>query len=278
MQDLPFYSLKHRDYTLEGYSRGAVQTYWRIPEMRLGFDLGAQPWAFMGTPNWFVSHTHMDHLAAIPQYVTRRRMMKMDPPTIYLPEDALVPVKQLLFQWQRLDHGRLPCQLISIEPGQEIHLSRELIVKTFSANHSLPAMSFIVYQRRVKLKPEYLELPGEKIRDLREAGEEITYEIRTPMVAYMGDSRPEVLDSCEDFYKAQLLIAEMTFIALEHPLRTIHQFGHTDLADFVERSDRFQNEVIVASHFSSRYTEKQIATQVNKWLPDLLQGRLKLFM
>lgn len=246
--------------------------------MRLGFDLGAQPWTFMGTPNWFVSHSHMDHLAALPQYVTRRRMMKMDPPTIYLPTDAIVPVKQLLFQWQRLDRGRLPCNLVPIEADQEIQLSRELIVKTFSSNHTLPSLAFIVYQRRVKLKPEFLDLPGEKIRDLRESGVEITYEIRTPLIAYSGDSRPELLDSCGDFYQAQVLIMEMTFIALEHPLRTIHQFGHTDLKDFVERAEQFRNEVIIASHFSSRYTERQIASQVNKFLPDMLQGRLKLFL
>ena len=32
--------------------------------LKLGFDLGAQPWDFMGTPTWFVSHTHLDHVAA----------------------------------------------------------------------------------------------------------------------------------------------------------------------------------------------------------------------
>ncbi|MEC9117156.1 MAG: hypothetical protein VX607_09830, partial [Planctomycetota bacterium] len=54
------------DLTLEGYSRAAVQSYWRIPEFKIGFDLGAQPWDFMGTATWFVSHTHLDHIAALP--------------------------------------------------------------------------------------------------------------------------------------------------------------------------------------------------------------------
>ena len=63
-----------------------MQSYWRIPELKIGFDLGAQPWDFMGTPTWFVTHTHLDHVAALPVYVARRRMMKMEPPTIYLPE------------------------------------------------------------------------------------------------------------------------------------------------------------------------------------------------
>ena len=89
LDNCPFRTLQHKDLTIEGYSRAAVQTYWRIPELKLGFDLGAQPWSFMGTPTWFVTHTHLDHIAALPVYVARRRMMKMEPPTIYLPEHAV---------------------------------------------------------------------------------------------------------------------------------------------------------------------------------------------
>ena len=88
VNNMPVKTLVHKDLTIEGYSRAAVQTYWRIPELKIGFDLGGQPWSFMGTGTWFVSHAHLDHLAALPVYVARRRMMKMEPPTIYLPEPA----------------------------------------------------------------------------------------------------------------------------------------------------------------------------------------------
>ena len=68
-KNAPIKTLVHRGLTIEGYSRAAVQTYWRIPEFKLGFDLGGQPWEFMGTPTWFVSHMHLDHMAALPVYV-----------------------------------------------------------------------------------------------------------------------------------------------------------------------------------------------------------------
>ena len=95
IDNLPVKKLTFNNLTIEGYSRAAVQTYWRIPELKIGFDLGAQPWCFMGTGTWFVSHGHLDHIAALPIYVARRRMMKMEPPTIYLPEVAIDPVKKL---------------------------------------------------------------------------------------------------------------------------------------------------------------------------------------
>ena len=62
INNLPVKTLKHGDLTIEGYSRAAVQTYWRFPELKLGFDLGAQPWSFMGTETWFVTHGHLDHI------------------------------------------------------------------------------------------------------------------------------------------------------------------------------------------------------------------------
>ncbi|HJN66717.1 MAG TPA: metal-dependent hydrolase, partial [Pirellulales bacterium] len=103
IDNLPVKTLKHNNLTIEGYSRAAVQTYWRFPELKIGFDLGAQPWSFMGTPTWFVSHGHLDHIAALPVYIARRRMMKMEPPTIYLPQVAIDPVQAILQQYTRLD-------------------------------------------------------------------------------------------------------------------------------------------------------------------------------
>ena len=71
----PYRTLVHKGLTIEGYSRAAVQSCWRIPELKLGFDLGSQPWGFMATSTWFVTHTHLDHIAALPVYVARRRMI-----------------------------------------------------------------------------------------------------------------------------------------------------------------------------------------------------------
>ncbi len=118
VDNAPVRTMVHKGLTLEGYSRAAVQTYWRVPELKLGFDLGGQPWSFMSTPNWFVSHTHLDHIAALPVYVARRRMMKMEPPTIYLPSEAVEGVEQLLRAFQKLDRGRMPAKLVGVKAGR----------------------------------------------------------------------------------------------------------------------------------------------------------------
>ncbi len=152
MDNAPFLSCQHAGLTVEGYSRAAVQSYWRIPELKIGFDLGAQPWDFMGTPRWFITHTHLDHVAALPVYVARRRMMRMEPPDLYLPIEAVDDVRRLLLIMQRLDRGRMVCRLNGMRAGEEVELSRENVVTAFATSHTIPSLGFVVWDRRQKLK------------------------------------------------------------------------------------------------------------------------------
>ncbi len=50
------------------------------------------------------------------------------------------------------------------------------------------------------------------------------------------------------------------------------------LDDFLERIDRFHNERIIAAHFSTRYHTRRIRDLVSRAIPDLLGGRLHLWL
>jgi ribonuclease Z len=278
IENLPVKSFHFKGLTIEGYSRAAVQSYWRIPELKLMFDLGGSPWSFMGTQNVFVTHSHLDHLAAIPVYVARRRMMKMEPPTIYLPEESVDNVQRLLQVWQRLDRGRMLCNLIGVKPGDEFDLSREHVVTAFRTKHTVPSVGYVVWDRRRKLKPSLQGLSGDEIRDRRLAGEEVTQETRVPLVCYVGDSAPDGLDGYPPVYQAQVLITELTFFRPEHRKEKIHKFGHTHLDDLVERADKFENELIILAHFSTRYHDQQVKSAVERRLPENLKKRVHLWI
>ena len=278
VDNAPYFSLTHAGLTVEGYSRAAVQSYWRLPELKLGFDLGASPWDFMGTPNWFVSHAHLDHLAALPVYVARRRMMKMEPPRVFVPAESADDIRRLLQAFQRLDRGRQVCDLVGMEPGQEVELSREHVVSAWATTHTIPSRGFVVWDRKNKLRDEFLGLPGEKIRDLKLSGTSITREVRTPLVAYTGDTSPAGLDACPAAFEAKILITEMSFIRASHRRDKIHKFGHMHLDDFLERADRFQNEVVIAAHFSTRYHPSEVLRVVENKLPPALRAKMRLWV
>ena len=278
LKNLPVRSVTHKALTIEGWSRAAVQTYWRVPELKLGFDLGGSPWAFTGLQTIFVTHAHLDHLASIPVFVARRRMMRMEPPKIYLPEENVENVQRLLQIWQRLDRGRMNCELVGVKPGDEIEHSREHVVTVFQTKHTVPSVGYIVWDRRKKLKPELHGLDGNQIRDLRLSGTEVTHEVRTPLVCYTGDTAPPGLDNCPALYDAQVLITEVTFFRPEHRKEKIHKFGHMHLDDLLERADRFKNELIIASHLSTRYEERQVKAAFEQRLPESLRDRVHLWL
>jgi ribonuclease Z len=278
VDNAPYQSLVHGGLTVEGWSRAAVQSYWRVPELNVGFDLGAQPWDFMGTPTWFVSHTHLDHIAALPVYVARRRMMKMDPPTVYVPAENLDDVKKLMTIMHRLDRGRQLADVRGLAAGDEVELSRERIVTVFNTVHTVPSRGFVVWERRNKLKEEFVGLPGNKLRDLRLSGVEITREVRIPVLAYTGDTAPAGLDACPACFEAKILITEMSFIRAAHRRDKIHKFGHMHLDDFVERAGRFKNELIVAAHFSTRYHPNEVRKVLDNKLPPELKAKMKLWV
>ena len=278
VDNAPYLSHTHAGLTIEGYSRAAVQSYWRIPELKLGFDLGAHPWDFNGTPNWFITHTHLDHIAALPVYVARRRMMKMDPPRIFVPVESYEDVKKLLLIFQRLDRGRQICDLVSVEPGQEFELSRDHVVTAWATTHTIPSRGYMVWDRRNKLKDEFVGRPGNDIRDLRKSGVEVTREVRTPLLAYTGDTSPAGLDDYPAVYDCKILITELSFIRAAHKREKIHKYGHMHVDDFIEREDRFRNELIVAGHFSTRYHPSEVVRMLDRKLPPGLRAKMRLWI
>lgn len=278
VENLPLKTREFKGLTIEGYSRAAVQSYWRIPELKLGFDLGASPWSFTGTPTFFVTHGHLDHMAAVPTLVARRRMMKMEPPTIYLPEEIVGPTRNLLDAWQRLDRGRMNVDLIGVKPGDELQLSREHVVTVFRTSHTVPSVGYVVWDRRNKLKEELQGLPQNEIRDRKLAGEEVTQEVRFPLVCYTGDTSPKGLDECPVTFESRILITELTFYRPEHRREKIHKYGHMHLDDFAERAEKFQNELIIVGHFSTRYHEGQLERALQKRIPAQLRDRMELWV
>jgi ribonuclease Z len=79
-------------------------------------------------------------------------------------------------------------------------------------------------------------------------------------------------------YEAEVLILEITFVAKRHRKEKIHKLGHIHLDDILERRERFQNQLIIASHFSTRYHARQVRNYVEKALPDMLDRRLHLWI
>ncbi len=274
IENAPYLAHRHGQLTIEGWSRAGIHSYWRVPELKIGFDLGGLPWDWTATGHWFISHAHLDHLAALPGFLARRAMLKFTPPVIHVPVEVVADVRAMLDAWERLDRGRQECTLVGLAPGDAVSLDSTHDVTAFATEHPVPSRGYVVWERRHKLKAEFIGLPNEQLRDLRLAGELLTNEVRVPLVCYTGDTGPAGLDAEPAVYSAQVLIVEMSFARPDQERAKIHQYGHLHLEDFVERADRFQNERIVAGHLSSRDEPASFLELARQRLPRELSERI----
>ena len=219
VDNAPYLTFVHGGLTVEGWSRAAVQSYWRMPELKLGFDLGAQPWDFMGTPTWFVSHTHLDHIAALPVYVARRRMMKMEPPTIYVPHESRGGRREAPDGDAQTRPRPAVGDLRASRPGDEIELSREHVVtvSTTVAHHPVAGASSsgngaTSSRRSTSVCPA---------RRSATCGSRASPSPGSAFPASRLHRRhaPGGLDNCPACYEAKILITEMSFVRRQSPPR-----------------------------------------------------------
>jgi ribonuclease Z len=275
IDNVPFESRNYRGLTLQGYSRAGIQNYWRIPELKIAFDLALLPWSFTDTPMWFITHAHLDHLLALPALLTRRRMMGLMPPCVYVPAEIVEDVRELLKCWERLDKGEESCFLTGVRPGDEIELPSKHRVRVFQTFHTVPSCGYLVFEPRRKLKAEFQSVAGSQLQQLREQGTEISEEILYPLFAYTGDTSDEVFDANPILFETRILLIEMTFLQQSPSPETAHRHGHLHLQDFLDRAERFQNEKLLATHFSSRYEPEEVRTILSQKLPECLKSRVE---
>lgn len=277
LPNAPYRSIRHGQTTIEGWSRAGVQSYWRIPELKIGFDIGAAAWDFLHTPTIFISHAHLDHLAALPVFLARRAMMKLSVPKIIVPGEVKEDVRAMLDAWEKLDHGRQQCELIGMAPGDRLAISDTQFVSAFATIHTVPSRGYVVWEKRRKMKAEFSDWTPSQILQAKKTGQELMVDVAFPMLCYTGDTSAPGWENEPAVFTSKVLITELSFARPEHTRDNIRKFGHTHLDDFVEYADRFDNELIIAAHITTRDEPSQFREWAKAKLPENLFQRLLIW-
>ncbi|KAL3639621.1 tRNA 3' processing endoribonuclease [Castilleja foliolosa] len=267
--------LQIEGYTIEGLSIAGHETCVILPTLKLAFDIGKCPQRAVSQQFLFISHGHMDHIGGLPMYVATRGLYRMAPPTIFVPKVIKENVEKLFEAHRAMDRSELKHTLVGLDVGEEFCLRRDLKVRAFKTYHVVPSQGYIVYSVKQKLKPEYVGLPGARIKSLKLSGVEITDTYTSPEIAFTGDTMSDfIIDSDNvDVLKAKLLIMESTFVESSSTVEDAREYGHTHLSEIVGYADRFQNKAILLIHFSARYQLDVIENAVSA-LPPPLAGRV----
>lgn len=266
--------LRLSGHDIDAISVGGLETCIQLPSWNLAFDIGRCPPGAVRQDRILCTHAHMDHLGGIAYYVATRDLFGLAPPTLYVPEENHADILDLFACWRRLDHSDLPAHIVATSPGQRIELGANRIAVPFRAPHRVRCQGYALLTTRRRLRPHYLGLPEHEIRDRRLAGEDVSETVDTPEVAFTGDALIEVVEREPLVRSARLLIMEVTFLDDRVPTEKARSKGHIHLDEVIEREELFQNERILFTHFSARYSREEILRILADRLPPSLRDRV----
>jgi ribonuclease Z len=238
-------------YRIQGVSVAGEQTMVQIPELDVAFDIGMCPRVALASPYVALSHAHMDHVGGLPYYFSQRVFQRMGTGTCVCPEPVAEALRAMMQSWVALEDQRTPHEIVPLRHGEQIQVKNNIFLRAVEVSHTVPALGYALIERRSKLRPEFADLPQERLREIKQSGQDITRTIEIPLVAYTGDTElcPNLF--CESFTKAKVIIAECTFFEPDHKARSkIGKHIHVD--DLQQLLEVWEAETVVLVHVSRR--------------------------
>lgn len=273
--DKEFFTLPTEHFTIEGRSRAGHETWFRVRELGVSLDIGRCPDAVIGMPDVFVTHAHLDHAVGIPFYAGQRRLQRLPGGTVYVPSETADDFRALMQLHEKLEDVDYEIDIVGMSVDATRRLGRTHLVRAHAATHRVAARAYEFLEIRHHLKPQYAGMEGGELARLRQSGVEVAEEFQVPMLFYTGDTDRGILERSTAIFKAEVLMIECSFLAEGHQDRAA-KYRHIHFDDIVEFADRFENHIIVLTHFSRRYSRGEIQEVIRRRAPEVLRERLRL--
>ncbi|OHB63064.1 MAG: hypothetical protein A2Y77_08100 [Planctomycetes bacterium RBG_13_62_9] len=277
---MPSHNLAHiqiDDLDILGYSVGGEETVVGMPQLNVCFDIGKAPDQLIPIEHVLLTHGHMDHAAGFAYYLSQRIFSGMSPGTIVAPANLIPAMREILASWGQLDGSKIPANLVGVRPGDEHQIKPNLFARVFPTKHSPGSVGFCVLEKRKKLKPEYLELTGPQIVELKKQGIQIDYPVEIPIVSYLGDT--QYVDFCRLEYvmNSKILIAECTFYEDEHASRA-EAGRHMHINELAQLLACMKNEHVIITHTTQRTPMPEVRRVLEEALPPEVWAKTTILM
>ncbi|MCL2282325.1 MAG: MBL fold metallo-hydrolase [Fibromonadales bacterium] len=280
--------IEQKRWCLQGFSISGLSSYFQIPELDLCVDMGECPMSALSLNHVLLTHSHGDHSRCLMRHNSLRRMMQNPTQAVYyIPEPVYELAVDLiraetLFEGVSEERFYLP-RLECAKAGERFALAyrKDLEVFPFNVKHSIAAFGYTVFCKKKKLKKEYALCSRDEIISMKKSGVEIECEVREPIVSFMGDCLGESLWEERHIWNSPAVICECTF--LEHDeVSMARKKGHTHIEHLAQVLSKVGSgmacQSIILTHFSMKYSKKQIIETVNKAIPEEFRERVKVFL
>lgn len=238
---------------LVGGSRAGEGSILLLPQVRTALDAGRPSRALVPMQHVAISHGHLDHILGLPAWASQRQLQGMPGGQVYAPAGMKDACARLLALAAHLEGGKpYDVEVRGVSAGDEVPLRPGFALSFFRTSHWVETLGCRLDWTRRHLLPSLASLPEEELRRLRARGDEITEDVRTPLLAYLADTGPEVFDDHPWLADVEVLVMECTFLRPADRERA-RRFGHVHLDDVVALAPRMANRHLVLTHLSRRH-------------------------
>jgi ribonuclease Z len=261
-----------------GRSVAGQESYYRLPALRSALEVGRCPAEIVPVPNVFLSHAHLDHAAGIATYASQRTLQGLASGSVHVPAATHADLSTILSLHLRLEgFDRYNANLFPVSAGDRIPVRKDLVVRAFEGSHRIPTLGYTFLESRRKLKPEFEGMSSPELAGVRAIGRELSDTAETPLLSYTGDCDAGIFEKSPELFLSRVLLIECTFLRPGEEEKA-RGYGHLHLADILARAPDFQNEAIVLTHFSAKYSKEEILTRLATALPPSLKERVTAFV
>ena len=262
--------MNNHNFTISGYSTALFSTWFFIEELGLLFDVGDGITATLlqksrKIKNVFISHADRDHLTGLFQF--NQLNARKGFPIIHYPADS-GSFRAIENFTKKFDSHVSGTVWKPIQENQVFQIKNDIFVRSIRNNHIIvpsdisKSLSFQVFSKTPKLKAEFQNYSKEEIKNLAitKGRDFITNIITENILGYSGDTP---IDNYEHWNNTKILIHEATFLDDNEKLNN-HANKHSNLDEVMKMVSEIKIDKLILSHFSSRYSKKDIDTSILK--------------
>mmetsp|Transcript_12044 Transcript_12044/g.30130 ORF Transcript_12044/g.30130 Transcript_12044/m.30130 type:complete len:361 (+) Transcript_12044:46-1128(+) len=258
-------------WTIQGHSIAGERTGFVIQELKLFLDGGMS--AYRQPSNILVTHSHIDHTKGLIDTAMGGMDVRHGPaelldaslPPVYIVQEAVEPVQLMARAVSALNtcralKDRQAMNVLGVSCGDEMVLpcgkkgGTKVHVRVVKCVHTVPCVGYVLSTVSRKLLPELEGAGSEEIARRKKEGQEVTTEVRKPIMAFLGDTTPAVFEENEGLEKVPTVFVECTGY-LPGTEEKMASRGHTHWSVLRPVVERNRDTTFVLMHISQGVKE-----------------------
>ena len=302
-------------FQITGISKAGDCSYLVPKGYPVVFDMGVCTKTAASQTTVLLTHGHHDHCAGLYRHYRLNRessslKTKSEKLAYLMPPEMVEPMSEVIHGHTKLEAGMndptpsvAHSKLIPFKHTTDtFQLTTATYIRAFPTRHCvpfarfngsdaveqdrsldrMPSQGYTIYERRRKLKPEFMELEGKEIGALVKAGTTVYNMVEVPVISYTGDTTIEGVINHPTVLESELLIMECTIIDDARTPEDCHSdtSGHTHLDDILTHVHAFTDvQQILLCHLSKRYAPEYARQTVQERLIGTpLEGKVTVFI